>query len=75
MSGLAGTHNLRIVGQPDPALPDPVKIVVDVQDDQADQPDIADNGDILRITHADGAITVSLDGKELTKVIAPPEAK
>jgi hypothetical protein len=69
MSGLAGTpHNLRIVGEPDPALPDAAKVVVDVSEDDQDQPDIADNGDILRITHADGAITVSLDGQPLGNV-------
>lgn len=69
MSGLAGQHNLRLVGQPDPALPDAAKVTVDViEDDQADSPDIADNGDIVRITHPDGAITVSLDGRPLGNV-------
>jgi hypothetical protein len=60
--------NLRIVGRPDPELPGAAKVVVDVSDDQADSPDIDDNGDILRITHGDGAITVSLDGKPLGNV-------
>jgi len=68
MSGLAGQHNLRIVGEPDPALPEAAKVVVDVQDDQADSPDIDDSGNILRITHGDGAITVSLDGQPLGNV-------
>lgn len=68
MSGLAGQHNLRIVGQPDPALPEAAKVVIDLQDDQTDTPDIDDSGNILRITHGDGAITVSLDGKPLGNV-------
>lgn len=70
MSGLAGMNNanLRIVGQPDPELPNAAKIIVDLEDDQADSPDIDDGGNILRITHGDGAITVSLDGKPLGNV-------
>jgi len=69
VSGLAGNiHNLRIVGQPDPELPDAAKVVVDVSDDQADTPDIDDAGNILRISHPDGAITVSLDGRPLGNV-------
>jgi hypothetical protein len=70
MSGLAGMNNanLRIVGEPDPALPQAAKVVVDVSDDQADSPDIDDSGNILRITHGDGAITVSLDGQPLGNV-------
>jgi len=70
MSGLGGMNNanLRIVGKPDPELPDAAKVVVDVSDDQADSPDIDDSGNILRITHGDGAITVSLDGKSLGNV-------
>lgn len=70
MSGLAGMHNanLRIVGQPDPELPGAAKVIVDLQDDQVDSPDIDDSGNILRIAHSDGAITVSLDGKPLGNV-------
>jgi len=70
MSGLGGMNNanLRIVGKPDPELPGAAKVVVDVSDDQADSLDIDDSGNILRITHDDGAITVSLDGKPLGNV-------
>jgi hypothetical protein len=68
VSGLAGMHNLRLVGQPDPELPGAPKIVVDIQDDQADAPDIDDNGNIVRIRHADGDITISLDGKPFGNV-------
>lgn len=68
MSGLAGQHNLRIVGQPDPQVPDAAKVIVDLRDDQVDSPDVDDGGNILRITHGDGAITVSLDGKPLGNV-------
>lgn len=70
MSGLAGMNNanLRLVGKPDPDLPQAAKIIVDVQDDQTDSPDIDDSGNIVRITHGDGAITVSLDGQPLGNV-------
>lgn len=70
MSGLAGMHNanLRIVGQPDPELPGAANIVVDIQDDQADIPEIDDEGNILRITHSDGTISIPLDGKSLGTV-------
>src|SRR6266481_10098256 len=70
MSGLAGMNNanLRIVGKPDPELPGAAKVIIDLQDDQADSPDIDDSGNVLRITHPDGAITVSLDGKPLGNV-------
>lgn len=69
MSGVAGLNNanLRIVGQPDPELPDAAQVVVDIQED-GDAPDIDDAGNILKITHGDGSITVSLDGKPLGNI-------
>src|SRR5277367_6749892 len=73
MSGLAGAHNLRIVGQPDPAAPEPAQITVDIAPDGDDAPDIDAAGNILRIDHGDGSITVSLDGKPLGSTAANDE--
>lgn len=69
MSGLAGLSNanLRIVGQPDPAEPAPAEIIVDV-DAGDDVPNVDEKGNILRIDHGDGSITVSLDGRPLGNV-------
>jgi hypothetical protein len=73
MSGLAGTHNLRIVGTPDPALPSAANVTVELTQDGADTPEIDDKGNILRIDHGDGSITVSLDGKPLGSAAANDE--
>lgn len=71
MSGLAGLNNanLRIVGQPDPATPGAANVIVDI-DPGGDAPDFDDHGNILKINHGDGSITVSLDGKSLGNVNA-----
>ena len=70
MSGLAGLNNsnLRIVGQPDPTAPDPADIIIDIDTAGNDVPDIDESGNILRIDHGDGSITVSLDGRPLGSV-------
>src|ERR1700744_4090723 len=73
MSGLAGTHNLRLVSTPDPALPDAANVTVEFTSDGGDTPDIDDKGKILRIDHGDGSITVSLDGKPLCSTAANDE--
>ena len=67
MSGLAGLNNanLRLVGAPDPDTPDAPQVTVDIAPDSPDTPNIDDAGNILRIDHGDGSITVSLDGKPL----------
>jgi hypothetical protein len=70
MSGLAGLNNqnLRLIGQPDPDSPVPADITVDIDTAGNDVPDIDESGNILRIDHGDGSITVSLDGKPLGSV-------
>jgi hypothetical protein len=40
-------------------------IIVEIADDDADTPKIDEKGAILEIEHADGSITVSLDGKPI----------
>jgi hypothetical protein len=63
-----GNANLRLVGQPTPDDPDPAKIIVDVSDnDPVDIQDIDAKGNILRIAHGDGSLSVSLDGNPLGK--------
>jgi len=70
MSGLAGTHNanLRLPGPPDPTAPDPADVIVSIDTAGNDVPDIDEQGNILRIDHGDGSISVSLDGKPLGSV-------
>lgn len=72
MSGLAGLNNanLRIVGAPDPAIPDAANVTVELTQDGDDTPEIDAKGNILRIDHGDGSITVSLDGKPLGSTAA-----
>lgn len=70
MSGLAGLNNanLRIVGQPEPTETRAADVIVDIDNAGNDVPDIDEKGNILRIDHGDGSITVSLDGKPLGNV-------
>jgi len=46
-------------------LPDAADIVVEMASDDADVPDVDERGNILRIEHGDGSVTVSLDGSPL----------
>lgn len=69
MSAVAGlgNANLRLVGTPEPESDD-AKIIVDVSDnDPVDIQDIDAKGNILRISHGDGSLSVSLDGSPLGK--------
>ncbi len=61
-----GNANLRLT-QPPPGAedPDPAKIIVQLAGDAPDSPDVDEKGNILRITHGDGSVTVSLNGKPL----------
>jgi len=65
-----GPANLRIPPPPDPALPDPAQVIVEMAAPDGDIPDIDEKGNILKITHGDGAVTVSLDGRPLGSVAA-----
>ena len=72
MSGIAGMSNanLRIVGQPDPAVPDAARVVVELGGPDVDVPEIADDGSIVQIKHGDGSVTISLDGKPIAAAAA-----
>lgn len=69
MAGLAGgSANLRLDDAAEPvdqAAPNGVEVIVSNDDEGGDRPVYDDNGAILRIEHADGSITISLDGKPL----------
>lgn len=61
--------NLRLI--PDEVLPafnDEAEIIIEEAAPGSDQPEIDAKGNILRIDHADGSISVSLDGKPLGSV-------
>ena len=62
-SGL-GAANLRLVEPEDETVLDPTEIEVS-SDDLGDVPEFDKQGNVLKINHADGSITVSLDGKPI----------
>jgi hypothetical protein len=62
VNGLAG--NLRLVPPPAGPGPNPADVVVEIAEG-ADTPVIDEKNQIVRIEHADGSITVSLDGSPL----------
>jgi hypothetical protein len=69
MSGLAGNlsnSNIRLTG-PDPEPGEPPQVLIDIAENDG-APDIDEDGNILRINHGDGSITVSLDGNPLGNV-------
>jgi hypothetical protein len=62
-----GRANLRLVGGTS-ALAGGANdddIVIDLADDDADQPNVNEDGEILRIEHGDGSITISMNDKPL----------
>jgi len=58
MAGLVNP-NIRLPGLPEPELPE---VIIEAG---TDVPDVDTQGNILRIDHADGSVTVSLDGKPI----------
>jgi hypothetical protein len=59
-----GRANLRLVGPSAPISTANDDIQIDLADD-ADQPNINEDGEILRIEHGDGSITISMNDKPL----------
>jgi len=57
--------NLRLPGEPEPALPDPTEIIIEMAEDGADTPIMDEHGNVLEIEHGDGSISVSLDGSPI----------
>src|ERR1043166_1068844 len=63
MAGLA-PPNLRLVPPADPEAADLPDIHVEVTEAE-DSPDIREDGAIMRITHGDGSVEISMDGSPL----------
>jgi hypothetical protein len=59
-----GSANLRLPG-PEPATPQPA-ITVEFAPPGDDAPEVDTKGNILKIVHGDGSVSVSLDGKPLS---------
>lgn len=57
-------HNLRLLGDEEPTLADTGDIQV-VIDEGQDAAETDDSGNILRIEHPDGSVSVSLDGRPI----------
>jgi len=57
--------NIRQPMQPEEDTPPGVEVVVEDADTAGDQPEYNDAGELLRIEHDDGSISISLDGKPI----------
>ena len=58
--------NIRLAGPEEGPMPDPLDVVVEMADESGmDLPEVDEKGNILRIEHGDGSVTVSLDGTPL----------
>ncbi len=68
MSGL-GNANLRLVPSPDAEPPPQITVEMDAPPD--DIPEVDEKGKILSITHGDGSVSVSLDGRGLGEPAKP----
>jgi hypothetical protein len=68
-----GRANLRLVGEPDSESLDPIQVIVDTTSDTDDIPDFDDAGNVVKINHADGSVTISMDGKPLQEAGAAEE--
>lgn len=62
-SGL-GAANIRLVEPEDDTILEPAEVTIN-SDDIGDVPEFDKQGNVLKINHADGSITVSLDGKPI----------
>ena len=72
MSGL-GNANLRLVPTDDEDAPQAAIDVDIAPESEEDTPDIDERGNILSITHGDGSLSISLDGKPMGNVNGPKE--
>ena len=59
--------NLRLVEPEAEPLPDASDVVIEETNDAVDQPQYDDKGNLLKIEHADGSITISVDGSPLER--------
>jgi len=66
------SSNVRVAEPPPADMPEGIEVVVDGQDDGNDTPEYDDKGNVLRIEHPDGSITVSLNGSPVQKADKGP---
>jgi hypothetical protein len=62
------TPSIRLEDEQNPLPTESMDVQVEVVEDGADRPDMDLDGNILRIEHPDGTISVSLDGKPIEQV-------
>jgi hypothetical protein len=60
--------NLRLPEQEGAPERDPVDVIIEMVENGQDIPEIDERGNVLQIEHADGSISVSLDGNPIGKV-------
>src|SRR5208282_52917 len=69
-----GPANLRLTPFDTPTSQGPpAEITVEMAPDGADVPDVDEKGNILKITHGDGSVSVSIDGRPLGTTNAQDE--
>ena len=65
--------NLRLPEQEGAPEQDPVDVIIEMIESGQDIPEIDERGNVLQIEHADGSISVSLDGNPIGKVESEEE--
>ena len=70
MAGLS--PNIRLI-TPEARIPGGDDLIVEPADEAAPQPNVDENGDILRIEHEDGSVSVSIDGNPIERAERGPE--
>jgi len=59
-------------GNPEPdAVTDPTEVIIEYVDDGEDRRELDTKGNVLRIEHGDGSISVSLDGRPVERALKP----
>ena len=59
-------QNLRLLQEEEPAIADTGDVTVEIEEGKPGY-ELDDSGNILRIEHADGSVSISLDGKPIEK--------
>jgi len=67
-------HNLRLLGDEEPSIADTGDVQVEIEEGKPGY-ETDDSGNILRIEHADGSVSISLDGKPITEKTEAERAK
>lgn len=69
MSGLAGANANIPAGQPEIIQIPGEDIIIELSEDGEDAPDVDERGNTLRINHANGDVTINVDGSPLNSAI------